>query len=98
MPESLDQLREKRVELILQQLEGLPALPQIVSRALTLAPNDSAGLIELVRIEPPLADRTLQLLRLAADAKQTETLDLAVGTLGLQYVRDSFLSVALFQT
>ncbi|MGI8785501.1 MAG: HDOD domain-containing protein, partial [Acidobacteriota bacterium] len=58
-------LREKRVELILQQLEDLPTLPEVAVRVLEVTADDqsSAGeVVKLISSDLSLTTRILQLV------------------------------------
>ena len=62
-------LREKRVELILQQLEELPTLPAFAVRLLELTGSESGAsatqVATLIQSDPSLASRILQLVHRA---------------------------------
>ena len=58
-------LKEKRVELILQQLEDLPTLPAVAVRLLELTADEKSSVAEVVSLissDPSLTARILQLL------------------------------------
>jgi putative nucleotidyltransferase with HDIG domain len=95
--------REKRVELILQQLEELPTLPDIAVRILqvTARENSSAPeVVELLESDPSLATRVLQLVHRAdlGVRGEVKTVERAVSLLGFEAVRCAVLAVSVFQT
>lgn len=96
-------LREKRVELILQQLEELPTLPAVALRVLQVTADDSSSareVVDLVGSDPALTTRILQLVR-RADAgvrKDVTSIDRAVVMLGFEAIRGAVLAVSVFQT
>src|SRR5207248_8152863 len=68
LPTMADALREKRVELILQQLEELPTLPAVVVRVLEVTGNEDSSaqeVIELISSDVSLTARILQLVHRA---------------------------------
>src|SRR5690348_7215161 len=103
MSQAPDQLREKRVELILQQLEELPTLPAVAIQLLELTANENSSskqVVEVLESDPALAARLLQLVH-RADAGvrgEVSTVDRAVLLLGFEAVRASVLAVSVFQT
>ncbi len=96
-------LKEKRVELILRQLEELPTLPAVAVQVLELAADETAGAAELaalVAADPALASRILQLVH-RADAGvrgEVESVERAVVLLGFEAVRSAVLAITIFQT
>src|SRR6188768_2183405 len=99
-----DQLREKRVELILQQLEELPTLPAIAVRLLELTGSESAAsaaqVATLIQSDPSLASRILQLVHRADAGVRGEvtSVERAVVLLGFEAVRSAVLALTVFQT
>jgi len=95
-------LREKRVELILQQLEELPTLPAVALRVLQVTGDDHSSakdVIQLISSDPPLAARILQLTRRAdAGVREPASIERAVALLGFDAVRSAVLAVSVFQT
>src|SRR5438132_6000478 len=83
----MPELREKRVELILQQLEDLPALPQVV---ISLLQGDG-DTVAIVAADAALSARVLQLLG-------APTLQDAAQTLGIDAIRYAVLAVTVYQT
>ncbi len=100
---SPNQLRDKRVELILQQLEELPTLPAVALRVLEVVGNESSSVAEVVGLissDPSLTAKILKLVRSASVAAKGEaaTIERAVVMLGFQAVRSAALAVSVFQT
>src|SRR3954467_6760896 len=97
-----DQLREKRVELILQQLEELPTLPAVALRVLEATVDDESSakqVVELISSDQSLTTRLLQLLHKSDNgvSSQIKTVDRAVLMLGFDAVRSMVLAVSVFQ-
>ncbi len=97
-----DPLREKRVELILQQLEELPTLPAVAVRVLeaTSADDTSArDVVELIASDQSLTTRILQLLHRSGNAvgADVNSVERAVVLLGFDAVRSMVLAVSAFQ-
>lgn len=98
-----DPLREKRVELILQQLEELPTLPAVAMRVLAATASDDTSakeVVELISSDPSLTTRILQLLHRADAGARSDitSVDRAVVLLGFEAVRCMTLAVSVFQT
>src|SRR5687768_11971096 len=99
----MSDLREKRVELILQQLEELPTLPAVAVRVLEAVGNDASSAADVVRLiesDLSLAARILQLVH-RADAGvrgEVNSVERAVVLLGFEAVRSAVLAVSVFQT
>lgn len=103
MTQANDQLREKRVELILQQLEDLPTLPAVAIRVLEVTGSDdssAAEVVSLITSDPALTTRILQLVHRAdvGVRGQVTSVDRAVSLLGFEAVRSAVLAVSVFQT
>jgi signal transduction histidine kinase/HD-like signal output (HDOD) protein len=95
--------REKRIELILQQLEELPTLPAVAVRVLEVTGRDDSSMTDVVRLlesDPSLTTRLLQLCRRADLGVRGEvgTVERAVSLLGFEAVRSSVLALSVFQT
>ena len=94
--------RPKRIELILRQIDSLPALPVIATRLLTLTASDETHareVIELVQADPALTAKVLSLCR-AADKGLREdilTVDRAVVLLGFNSIRNVVLSIKVME-
>src|SRR5687768_7232698 len=99
----MSDLREKRVELILQQLEELPTLPAVAVRVLEVTSNDTSSareVVDLISSDPALTARILQLVH-RADAGvrgEVNTIDRAVVLLGFDAVRSAVLAITVFHT
>ena len=98
-----DPLREKRVELILQQLEELPTLPAVAVRLLEVTSSDASSardVIALIANDPSLTTRVLQLLHRAeiGVSSQITSVERAVVMLGFDAVRCMTLAVSVFQS
>jgi putative nucleotidyltransferase with HDIG domain len=99
----MSDLREKRVELILQQLEELPTLPAVAVRVLEMTSQDGSSAEQvgkLISSDPALSARILQLLHRAetgAGGKIT-SVERAVVMLGFDSVRNAVLAISVFET
>jgi putative nucleotidyltransferase with HDIG domain len=96
-------LREKRVELILQQLEELPTLPAVALRVLQVTGDDTSSakqVVQLISSDPALTARILQLIRRADTGVRNDltSVERAVILLGFDAVRAAVLAVSVFQT
>src|SRR3954469_22428328 len=99
----MSDLREKRVELILQQLEELPTLPAVAVRVLQITSSESADTQEVVRLiesDPSLTARILQLVHRAEVGVRGEvtSVERAVVLLGFEAVRSAVLAISVFET
>lgn len=95
--------REKRVELILQQLEELPTLPDVAVRVLEITGRDDSSLADVVRViesDQSLTARVLQLVHRADRGARSEisSVERAVSLLGFEAVRAAVLAASVFQT
>jgi signal transduction histidine kinase/HD-like signal output (HDOD) protein len=102
MNQGADHLREKRVELILQQLEELPTLPAVALRVLELTGDDQSQMrqvVELIESDPSLTTRILQLVHRADLGVRGPVLSVerAVLLLGFEAVRSAVLAISVFQ-
>ncbi|HRK29631.1 MAG TPA: HDOD domain-containing protein [Tepidisphaeraceae bacterium] len=96
-------LREKRAELILQQLDDLPTLPAVAVRVLQVTQDDkssSADVVRLIESDPSLTTRILKLVHRADLGVRGEvnSVDRAVKLLGFDAVRSAVLAVSVFDT
>jgi len=94
-------LREKRVELILQQLEHLPTLPTVAIRVLEATSSDDSSarqVVQLIEADPALTTRILQLVHRADQGVRGEinSVERAVVLLGFEAVRCAVLAVSVF--
>ena len=99
----MSDLREKRVELILQQLEELPTLPAVALRVLEVTRDDASSareVVDLITSDPALTSRILQLVHRADLGIRGEihSVERAVVLLGFDAVRSAALAVSVFQT
>jgi len=68
MAEQSEQIREKRAELILQQLDELPTLPEVALRVLEATGSETSSAEEVAKViasDPSLTARVLQLVHRA---------------------------------
>ena len=98
-----DPVREKRVELILQQLEELPTLPAVAVKVLDVTSREDADIKEVVRLissDVSLTTRILQLVHRADMGVRGEvnSVERAVVLLGFDAVRSAVLAISVFQT
>src|SRR5438034_35115 len=98
-----DPVREKRVELILQQLEELPTLPAVALRVLEVTSREDSSakeVVELISSDVALSARILELVH-RADAGvrgDVSSIERAVVLLGFDAVRSAVLAVSVFNT
>lgn len=98
-----DPVREKRVELILQQLEELPTLPAVALKILEVTASEDSSAKEVVHLissDVALSSRILQLVH-RADAGvsgEVHSVERAVILLGFDAVRSAVLAVSVFET
>src|SRR3954470_15657344 len=88
---------QKRVELILQQLEELPTLPAVAVRVLEATVDDASSvqqISELISSDQSLTTLLMQLLHKAdvGASSQIKTVDRAVLMLGFEAVRSMVLA------
>src|SRR3569623_186366 len=103
MPAATTQPADKRVELVLQQLEELPTLPTIAVKVLEVTGNDSSSakeVVELISADPALSARILQLVHRADSGVRGEitSVDRAVVMLGFEAVRSAVLAITIFKS
>ncbi|MFI5378084.1 MAG: HDOD domain-containing protein [Tepidisphaerales bacterium] len=97
----MSDLKEKRVELILQQLQQLPTLPSVAVKVLEVTGrNESCAgeVINLIKGDPSLTTKVLKLVRRADLGIRGEvvTVDRAVVLLGFEAVRSAVLALSAF--
>lgn len=95
--------REKRVELILQQLEELPTLPNVAVRILDITGREDSSVSDVVHLlesDQSLTARILQLVHRADLGVRGDVTSVqrAVSLLGFEAVRSAVLAVSVFQT
>ena len=96
-------VKEKRVEMILQQLEDLPTLPAVAVRLLEITADERASLdqvVSLIASDPSLTARILQLVHRADVGVHgdVQSIDRAVVLLGFEAVRSAVLAISVFQS
>lgn len=103
MTQDADPSSQKRIELILQQLEQLPTLPTVAVKVLEITGNDPStvrDIVQLISSDPSLTARILQLCHRADAGVRGEVLSVerAVILLGFDAIRSAVLAVSVFQT
>ncbi len=93
----------ERVELILNHLDRLPALPGVVARLITVTSSEDSSARDVVSIIESHAALTAGILRLVRRADlgvraQSMTVTKAVTRLGMRTVRNAALSSQFFET
>src|SRR6188768_43394 len=101
MTQPADQLREKRVELILQQLEELPTLPAVALRVLEVTGDENStveDVVQLIESDPAMSARILQLVHRAevGVSGDVNSIQRAVVLLGFDAVRSAVLALSVF--
>ncbi len=94
--------KPRRIELILRQIDSLPTLPAVAARLLSLTSSDDSNarqVIELVSADPSLTAKVLSLCRTADKGVGSDnlTVDRAVVLLGFNAIRNTVLSVKVFE-
>src|SRR5687767_12664665 len=100
---AMSDAKEKRVELILQQLQQLPTLPNVAVRVLEVTGREdtsSKDVVGLVMADQSLTAKILQLVHRAGSGVRGEvnTVERAVVLLGFEAIRSAVLAVTVFQT
>ena len=72
-PNNIDEVKTRKVELVLQQLDSLPTLPAVVVRLLALTSSNDARISEVVQLLPADQSLTGNLLSLAGSASDVAT-------------------------
>ncbi|MGA2498719.1 MAG: HDOD domain-containing protein [Tepidisphaeraceae bacterium] len=98
---TVSDLKEKRIELILQQLQQLPTLPSVAVKVLELTGRDESSareVINLIKGDPSLTTKVLKLARRADLGVRGEvvTVDRAVVLLGFEAVRSAVLALSAY--
>lgn len=93
----------KKIELIIQQLDSLPTLPAVAARLLQITVRNDTQAEEVVRLiesDPALASRIMALATRANTGvrRQAVSLSKAVVLLGFDLVRNTVLSIKVFET
>jgi putative nucleotidyltransferase with HDIG domain len=99
--DAANNLRSKRAELILQQLEELPTLPTVAVRVLEATGSESTNtrdVVALIEADVALTTRILQLVHRADVGVRGEvsTVERAVSLLGFDAVRSAVLALSVF--
>lgn len=99
----IDPLKEKRVELVLGQLEELPTLPALAIRVIEATGRDGASAQEVCKLiasDPAMTARILRLVNRADVGVRNEvsSVERAVVLLGFEAVRSAVLAVSIYQT
>lgn len=94
--------KNRRIELILRQIDSLPTLPVIATRLLTLTSSDDTHareVIQLVSADPTLTAKVLSMCKKADRGVQDQhlTVDKAVVLLGYNAIRNAALSIKVFE-
>ncbi len=96
-------MSDRRIELILQQLQQLPTLPAVALKVLEVTQDEGSSakeVVELISADPVLTARILQLVHRADSGVRGEvnTVERAVVLLGFDAVRSGVLAVSVFQS
>ena len=99
---SHDEIKTRKVELVLQQLDALPTLPAVVVRLLALTHSGESRISEVVQLLSADPSLTGKLLSLAGSASAgvrmpVTSVQQAVVLLGFETVRNLALSVRVFE-
>jgi signal transduction histidine kinase/HD-like signal output (HDOD) protein len=99
---SMGDPKDKRVELILQQLQQLPTLPAVAVRVLEVTGRDESSaraVVDLISSDQALTAKLLQLVHRADVGVRGEvnSVDRAVVLLGFDAVRSAVLAISVFQ-
>jgi len=94
-------VKVRRVQLIIDQVDSLPTLPVIATQVLALAASSQASirnLSEIIESDPSLASRILSLVNSASfgGVKSVSTVSRACSLLGFEAIRNSVLSLKVF--
>ncbi len=101
-PPRPDEVKTRKVEMVLQQLDTLPTLPAIAMRLMTLTGTSESKIEEVVQLLSADQSLTGKLLSLASSAMVAArmpitTVQQAVVRLGFDTVRNLVLSVKVFE-
>ena len=94
-------LKVRRVQLIIDQVDNLPTLSVIATQVLALAASSQASirnLADIIESDPSLASRILSLVNSASfgGVKSVSTVSRACSLLGFEAIRNSVLSLKVF--
>lgn len=95
-------LQQKRVELILQQLEELPTLPAVALQLLRMTGDEESSardVVEILSSDPSLTAAILKMVRRAdlGTPQEISSVERAVMLLGFDAVRHAALAASVFQ-
>ncbi len=102
MAAGTEEIKTRKVELVLQQLDALPTLPAIVVRLLALTNSSESRISEVVQLLSADQSLTSKLLSLAGSAATgvrvpVTSVQQAVVLLGFETLRNLALSVKVFE-
>ena len=102
VPSAPEEVKTRKVELVLQQLDALPTLPAIVIRLLALTSSNESKIQEIVQLLSADQSLTSKLLSLASSASMgvrmpVTNVQQAVVLLGFETLRNLALSVKVFE-
>src|SRR3954466_6609939 len=100
--QTMDDIKTRKVELVLQQLDALPTLPAIVLRLVSLTGSGDSKIQEVVQLLSADQSLTSKLLSLASSASMgvrmpVTSVQQAVVLLGFDALRNLALSVKVFE-
>ncbi len=103
MSQSPEEIKTRKVELVLQQLDALPTLPAVAIRLLELTSTSESRIAEVVQLLSADQSLTGKLLSLAGSAASgirvpVTSVRQAVVMLGFETVRNLALSVKVFES
>src|SRR5439155_16223635 len=98
----MSDLKEKRVELILQQLQQLPTLPSVAVKVMEVTGRDDSTaqeVVQLIAADQSLTAKILQLVHRSDLGVRGEvnSVERAVVLLGFEAVRSAVLAIGVFQ-
>lgn len=97
-PQADNAAKRKRIELVIQQLNGIPTLPTVATRLLQVTVNSNTQaqeVVQLIESDPSLASKIISLASSAKSGlrRQTMSVSRAVVLLGFDAVRNAVLSI-----
>ncbi len=100
--QAAERLHSRQVDLILDQLESLPTLPEVATQLLNLtasSSSDAQQVISLIKADQTLTARILSLAARADSGlrKEARTIGKAVLMLGFETVRSTVMSIKVFE-
>jgi putative nucleotidyltransferase with HDIG domain len=99
----MDRSKSKKVELIIQQLNSLPTLPAVAARLLQLTVKQNtqaADIVQLIESDQALASKIIMMATRTnrCMSRRSASVSKAVVSLGFDAVRNSVLSIKVFET